>query len=332
MTTRPLALVIGATGGIGGEVTQAMLRRGWRVRALARKPPTATPWFGTVEWHVGDAMLAADVIGAVAGARVIVHAANPPGYRNWRGLAVPILANAIAAARASGARLVVPGNVYNYGPDAFPVLSETSPQHPISRKGAIRVEMEGMLRDAARDGVQSVVIRAGDFFGAHQPASWFADMVVRRGRPVRRATYPGTHGVGHAWAYLPDLAETFARVIEREAELPAFETFHFGGHWLDHGEDFARAVLRVAGQPEDAIRPAPWLLFTLLSPFVTFLRETREMRYLWTTPVRLDNRKLVALLGEEPHTPLEQALRQVLGELGCLPAGPAAGLPAAKAA
>ena len=321
MTTRPLALVIGATGGIGGEVTQALLRHGWRVRALARKPPLGTPWFGPVEWHVGDAMRAADVRAAAAGAQVIVHAANPPGYRNWRGLAVPMLANAIAGARTSGARLVMPGNLYNYGPDAFPLVSEASRQHPASRKGAIRVEMEGMLRDAARDGVRSVVIRAGDFFGAHQPASWFADMVVRRGHPVRHATWPGAHGVGHAWAYLPDLAETFVRVIEREAALPAFETFHFGGHWLERGEDFARAVLRVAGRPEDKIRPAPWWLFTLLSPFVTFMRETREMRYLWEVPVRLDNRKLVALLGEEPHTPLDQALRQSLGDLGCLPVG-----------
>ena len=39
-----------------------------------------------------------------------------------------MLRNAIAAARLSGARLIFPGNVYNYGADAWPVVGETSPQ------------------------------------------------------------------------------------------------------------------------------------------------------------------------------------------------------------
>ena len=32
---------------------------------------------------------------------MIVHAANPPGYKNWRGLALPMLKNTIAAAVAT---------------------------------------------------------------------------------------------------------------------------------------------------------------------------------------------------------------------------------------
>ena len=31
------ALVLGATGGVGGETARALLRRGWKVRALARR-------------------------------------------------------------------------------------------------------------------------------------------------------------------------------------------------------------------------------------------------------------------------------------------------------
>lgn len=42
----------------------------------------------------------------------------------------------IAAARACGARVVLPGTVYNFGPDAFPVLCETSAQQPLTRKGS----------------------------------------------------------------------------------------------------------------------------------------------------------------------------------------------------
>ena len=38
---QPTALVIGATGGIGGELARTLLARGWRVRALNRNPEAA---------------------------------------------------------------------------------------------------------------------------------------------------------------------------------------------------------------------------------------------------------------------------------------------------
>ncbi|MBZ4241390.1 hypothetical protein LAN32_23450, partial [Mycobacterium tuberculosis] len=73
--------------------------------------------------------------------------------------------NTIAAAKAERATIVLPGTVYNYGPDAFPVLVEDAPQHPSTRKGAIRVELERRLQDAAGQGVRTIIVRAGDFFG-----------------------------------------------------------------------------------------------------------------------------------------------------------------------
>jgi len=58
----------------------------------------------------------------------------------------------------------------------------------------------------------------------------------------------------------------------------------------------------------------------LASPFVETLRELLEMRYLWERPIGLDNARLVAFLGGEPHTPLETALRATLADMGCLDA------------
>ena len=50
----------------------------------------------------------------------------------------------------------------------------------------------------------------------------------------------------------------------------------------------------------------------LLSPFVETFREMLEMTYLWRSPLRLGNRRLVAFLGEEPHTPTVEAVRASL--------------------
>ena len=318
---RRAALVIGAGGGIGYEVTKALLRHGWHVRALVRSPEAAGPalkQLGDVACVAGDAMEVADLVAAARGTDVIVHAVNPPYYRNWRGLAIPMLQNAIEAAHQSGARLMLPGNVYNYAPDIAGPVAEDAPQQPVTRKGAVRVDMETMLRDAARAGVRSVVIRAGDFFGGHGRSSNFANIVVKPGKRLRSVTYPGLPTVGHGWAYLPDLAEVFASLADRERDLPAFDTFHFTGHWLPQGIEMAQAVRRVSGNPDLPIHSFPWLSIRLASPFVSLFREVMEMRYLWQKPLALDNRKLTAVLGREPRTPLDQAVREALRDLGCL--------------
>jgi len=43
-----------------------------------------------------------------------------------------------------------------------------------------------------------------------------------------------------------------------------------------------------------------------------------EMRYLWRTPHALVNTRMKELIGDEPHTPLDDAVRDALGGLGLL--------------
>jgi nucleoside-diphosphate-sugar epimerase len=313
-------LMIGATGNIGAETARALLERGWQVRALHRNPEHAARRFaalGAITWLEGDALNRDDVVRAAAGVSLVVHAANPPGYKNWAGLVLPMLESSIAAAQAENARLVLPGTIYNFGADAFPVLSERSAQHPTTRKGKLRVAMEQRLHVASQAGLKVLIVRAGDFFGpAVTQNSWFGQ-VVKPGAPVRSVSYPGEREVGHAWAYLPDLAATIAELVEREHALAPFDVFHFAGHWFERGVEIADATRKAAGVPRAPIRRFPWFAIYALAPFRETFREMLEMRYLWREPVRLDNQKLVAFLGREPHTPLETALRRTLAGLGC---------------
>lgn len=162
--TRETALVLGATGGIGGEVARQLRDAGWHVRGLRRSVAASEQTDG-IEWIHGDAMNRADVTRAAKGATVIVHAVNPPGYKRWADFVLPMLDNTIAAAKTERATIVLPGTVYNFGPDAFPAIAEDAPQNPVTKKGAIRVEMEARLERASREGVQTLIVRAGDFFG-----------------------------------------------------------------------------------------------------------------------------------------------------------------------
>ncbi len=318
IATRPVALVLGATGGVGGALAEALLARGYRVRAMHRSPAAQSAARPSYEWVQGDAMVAEDVLRAADGVRLIVHGVNPPGYRNWGELVLPMIDNTIAAARAAGARILMPGTIYNYGPDAFPLLSETSPQTPVSVKGSIRVELERRLERAAADGVPVILVRAGDFFGPNAGNNWFAQGLVMPGKPVRFVINPGRKGVGHAWAYLPDVAETFMQLLEQAEQLPAFARFHMDGFFDHDGTQMAKAIGRAVGKPSIRVWSFPWLLAGLARPFVPLLRELHEMRYLWKTTIRLDNRLLVKRLGDEPRTPLDEAVKTTLASLGCL--------------
>jgi len=310
------ALVIGITGSLGREVAGALLRRGWKVRALHRDPLAAAnagSLSHSVQWIKGDAMQLSDVVDAARGTDLIVHAANPPKYRNWRGLALPMLDNTIAAARSSNARILMPGTIYNFGCDAPRVLTEDSPQIPTSRKGQVRVEMEAKLQKASLEGVRSIVVRAGDFFGPGAENSWMTRGLVRTRGRVKSVYYPGPPEVGHSWAYLPDLAETMMRLIDCERPMSAYEVFHFRGHWFERGAEMPEWVCSACGISKDRIKPLPWWAIKLTSPFVNVFHEMLEMRYLWQIPLQLDNSKIRALIGPEPHTPIDAALAATLG-------------------
>jgi len=311
------ALILGATGGIGREVARRLAAQGWHIRALNRRARAGEP-NDPFEWITGDAMVAGDVARAAAGTSLIVHAVNPPGYRDWGKLVLPMLDNSIAAARATGARILLPGTVYNYGPDAFPDLTEDKPQHAVTTKGRIRVEMERRLAALAASGDAKVlIVRAGDFFGPRAANNWFSQGLVKPGKRPRSITAPGKPGIGHQWAYLPDVAETMVRLIEQDG-LADFATFHMAGHWDADGMAMVDAIRRVLGDP--AIRTArlPWLAMRLASPFVPIFRELLEMKYLWDRPVRLRNDRLVATLGSEPRTPLDDAVKATLVGMGCM--------------
>lgn len=323
MNRNKTALVLGASGGIGGEVARQLVQAGWTVRAMARQPAAGAG--DEFEWVQGDALVAADVLAAARDCAMIVHAVNPPGYRNWSELVLPMLHNTIAAADTVGALVVLPGTVYNYGPDALlnpTSVADDAAQHPVTRKGKLRVQMEAALEAWCARGGRAVIVRAGDYFGPQAANSWFAQALVKPGQPVKRIANPARAGVGHQWGYLPDVAATMVALIERRAGLAPFARFNMAGHWDADGAAMARAVQKTAARHGVAAKIAgfPWWVVPLMAPFNETMREMLEMRYLWRRPLRLDNAGLLAVLGAEPHTPLDDAVAATLAGLNCLPA------------
>lgn len=324
MTIERKMLVLGATGDIGGEAARQLRDAGWSVRAMKRGLARSMEEQDGMVRVRGDALVPADVATAAEGCEAIVHAVNPPGYRRWGELVLPMLESTLAAAARTNATVVLPGTVYNFGPDALPLLTEGAPQRPMTEKGRIRVAMEQRLADYAARGGRVIIVRAGDFFGPRSKNSWFSQGLIAPGKPVRTIRNPGP-GVGHTWSYLPDLARTMVLLLDRRHSLDAFAVFHMAGHWDADGTAMAEAIRRVVSRhcrKAPRIGAFPWWLIRMAAPFHETMREIVRMRYLWQQPIAMDNSKLMATLGEEPHTPLDTAVEATLLGLGCLPARP----------
>lgn len=303
-------LVLGANGRLGRAAVQAFADAGWQVIAHLRRAARAPlpPGVQTVQ---ADALDVATLSRAAQGVQVIVHALNPP-YTDWARRLPPLTDAVLRVAEASGALLMLPGNVYNFGRALPPLLREDTPFVADHAKAAQRIALEAAL---AASPVRSVVIRAGDFLG--DEGSWL-DLVIARDLARGRLTHLGPDDLLHAWAWLPDLARCFVRVAEaaldRPGALPRHAVLHHAGLALT-GAQLHAAIEAACGRPL-ARRDFPWTLLALAAPLWPMARALRAMRYLWQRPHRLDDTRLRALIGEPPATPLATVLREALAPLG----------------
>ncbi len=278
-------LILGASGKIGAHSAAAFRDAGWQVRLYDRK--------------------AGNMTAAAEGADVIVNGLNPPAYHDWAKLIPEITAHVIAAAKASGATVFIPGNVYNFG--ATPgVWSENTPQAATTCKGRIRIEMEQAYRAS---GVRAVILRAGNFIDPDRNGDVMS-LIYLRAIAKGKITAAGRSDVLQAYCYLPDWARAVVAFAEMRDQLQTFEDIPFAGHSFTV-QDLQRELQHTLKRKLKVVG-FPWLVMTLAAPFWELARELNEMRYLWNTPHQLDGTKLARLLpGFQPtdmHTVMTAGL------------------------
>lgn len=264
-------LILGASGRFGRHAAEAFWNAGWRVRTFDRQTD--------------------DLMTAAQGVDVIVNAWNPP-YPHWAREVPRFTADVIAAAKSSGATVIIPGNVYVYGKDSAPVLDTGTPHAATNPLGRIRIAMEAAYRDA---GVPTIILRAGDFIDTDASGNWF-DMMIAAKAAKGRISAPGDPEARHAWAYLPDLARAAVQLAERRETLDTFEDVPFPGYTLSLAE-LADLITIATGRVQKVTR-LNWLPILLAAPFWPMGRKLLEMRYLWSMPHEIAGTRFDALLPE----------------------------------
>jgi nucleoside-diphosphate-sugar epimerase len=279
------------------------------VRVINRSGTAPVP--DDIEVLGGDASDPAFAIAAARGAQVIYQTLNPPYYQ-WVELFPALQASVLAAAQATGARLVSMENVYMYGRPAGQPLTETRPDTAQTKKGKLRAGMARDLLAAHRAGrVQVAIGRASDYFGPRGGVqSILGDRVIPAALAGKTAMVLGDPDQPHTYTYIPDIGEGLAVLGEHPA-APG-EVWH-----LPNDPDtrttrqLVEVIYRLAGQPKTKLRSTPALLLRALGVVNPTVRELLELQYEFQEPFIVDSTKIATKL-DVHATPLDQALADTL--------------------
>jgi nucleoside-diphosphate-sugar epimerase len=295
--------VIFGTGAIGLAPLDALRRRGEPVRLVNRSGTAPVP--DGVEVIGGDARDPAFSTAAARGATVIYQALNPP-YHRWPEEFPAMQKGVLAAAGATGARLVSLENVYLYGRyDGHP-FTENSPPNAHTRKGRVRA---AMTRELPREHV--VIARASDYFGPRGGAqSNLGDRVFRPALTGGTASVLGDPDQPHTYTYLPDIGESLA-VLGTHPDAVG-QVWHLPNDPVARTtRDLVEIVYRLAGRRTAKVRGTPTWLLRVLGLVNRGARESVEMQYEFEAPFLVDSSKITDKLGLVA-TPVEEALAQTM--------------------
>ena len=112
---------------------------------------------------------------------------------------------------------MLPGNVYALTPGPSPI-SEDVPardgaENATNAKGRLRHTLEARLQAAAQAGqCRALVVRAGDFFGAHAPRGWMAQAMLPA---LNRPEWPAVPGAG-----VPPTVRRIWQPGQRDGRMP----------------------------------------------------------------------------------------------------------------
>jgi nucleoside-diphosphate-sugar epimerase len=286
-----IRLVIGA-GLVGQALARDLVAQGDHVILASRSGTTVA---GATAVAV-DASDSAALARAARNVSTIFLASGPREYSKWATLWPPVFDAVISAARATGADLVMLGNLYAYGEGSTMPLNEHSPLQATDSKGVVRkAGWQQALAAHNRGELRAVEVRASDYFGPGAGATsqlgpdFFTPLIAgKTARVFGRTDQP------HSWAYLPDITDTLIAAADFDGE--------WGHAWhVPCAEPLTRSQLsarvnELTGTDADVASWPTWML-RAMGVFKPDVKAANELLSQFTHPFTSDACDTEHLLG-----------------------------------
>jgi nucleoside-diphosphate-sugar epimerase len=298
-------VVLGATGGVGQAIVQALAAQGAQVRAVNRSGRALVP--ASVEVMAADLTSRESTHAACQGATVVYHCAGVP-YDQWTKSLPVMLNNVIAAVSATEATLVYSDNTYMYAPTSEP-LTEESRQAPVTHKGKLRKQLaETILAAHAQGQIRATIGRAPDFYGPGVRTSAVGEQFFTAVVAGKRVPWLGKLDVPHALSFVEDFARGLIALGTHEQALG--QVWHIPTAQALTGRQYIALASEVAGVQARAL-VGSGLLLRVLGLTNAILRESVEMLYEFNEPYLIDGSKYTRAFDGRP-TSHQEAMRQTV--------------------
>ncbi|MGP3949811.1 NAD-dependent epimerase/dehydratase family protein [Streptomyces sp. 7N604] len=278
-----LYVVLGS-GPAGAATAGLLVEQGHSVRVVTKSGRSPEPG---IEHVALDATDSKRLIEAAQGAAAIYNCAAPP-YHRWASEWPPLASSVCAAAEATGAVLVMLGNLYGYGP-VDGAMTEELPLAATGPKGRVRVAVWEQARKLHEQGrIKAVEVRASDFFGpgvtdgGHLAARVMPRLL--RGKPVSTL---GDPDAPHSWSYLPDVARALVEVAGEERAWG--RAWHVPTEPALSTREMVDRLAAQSGTGPVAVRRLSPAVLGVVSVFSPLLRELKEIRYQFDRPFAVDS-------------------------------------------
>lgn len=296
--------ILGSSGVIGSELAKVLPRYSEQIRLVSRNPKKV---------NERDELLSANLLDRDETLRVVkdsevVYLTVGLQYdiNIWRKQWPLVMKNVIDACKKNESKLVFFDNVYSYG-KVNGWMTESTPQKPVSEKGKVRTELNGMIMDEVRKGnLNAIIAKAADFYGPNSPLSFVNVMVFENLKKGKKAQWLIDPNKKHSFTFTPDAAKGTAILGNMESAYN--QTWHLPTNRnVLTGKEFIELAAKTMGSKHEFMTVKKWFI-QMLGVFNKILRESTEMLYQNDSDYLFDSTKFEKAFNFSP-TNYEEGIR-----------------------
>ncbi len=301
--------ILGAGGAIGKELAKALTNYTSEIQLVSRNPAKVNE---TDILLKADLLNPADLESAVKGSEIVyVTVGFPYSYKIWNETWPKFIENLLNICEEEGCKLVFFDNVYMYDKDSLNPMTEDTPVNPPSKKGEIRANIAGMIKERMKSGnLKAMIVRSADFFGPSiQNTSLLTETVFKPLSQGKTANWMANDKVVHSFTYTPDAGKATALLGNTEKaygqvwHLPTAKNPLTGEEWIK--------TIATAFGTKPKYRVVSKFMVKFLGIFMPIMKESVEMLYQYDRPYVFDSSKFEKEFDFKPTT-WEKGIREII--------------------
>ncbi|MCC7025903.1 MAG: NAD-dependent epimerase/dehydratase family protein [Saprospiraceae bacterium] len=294
--------ILGSGGAIGIPLAKELKKYTNKIRLVSRNPKKVNE---TDELYPIDLNDQSQIEKALSGSEVVyVVVGFEYKLSVWQKTWPSFMESVINACKLHHVKLVFFDNVYMYDKTAIPFMTETSPIHAPSKKGAVRQQLHDMImNEVENNNLTALIARSADFYGPDNKNSALNMMVIDNFMKGKKAQAFGNVNKIHTYTFTPDAAKATALLgntndaYNQVWHVPTTKEKLPNMQWIQ--------LIANEMKVEAKIQTVPVWLIKILGWFIPIMREFPEMIYQYEQDYIFDSTKFEKRFGISATTPKE---------------------------